>query len=227
MTLRPMTLRPTTLRPMTFRLMTLRPMTLRPAASLALAAGLLAAGAFVLPGCDRGRDARAEAAAPGAAETPPRPLPRYAFAPGLREQYPDVAAFVVQFLETCLANDYAGYRTMVSRRFEPESPQRFAAIYNAIRAVEVHAIEPIELGALPAPTYRIVSAIELDPKQPVAVRGPNRKIAILVFKEEGRWVMVPAPPRLQPAPETPTSAPASGPAETTQPDYPWDEYGDD
>jgi len=94
-------------------------------------------------------------------------------------------------------------------------------------------IESIELGALPKPTYRVVSEIEFDPETQLGKRHQHRRIAILVFPEGENtgspWRMVQAPAGMQPEPAhkqlpTTTSAPASQP---TTPDYPWDASGDD
>ena len=193
-----------------------------------LSLGALAVAAALLGGCDR-----TTPAAPAGATTTSQPataarraLPRYGFAAGLEKKYPGPCAFLVGFLETCLANDYEGYRTMVSRRFEPETRERFEAIYKAIQTVHVDSIEPVSLPALSDEVYRVISDIKLDPTQAVSVRGPNRKIAILVLREQGKWRMVTAPPQLQPKP-TPAPTPASAPAPTSQPSYPWDQSGDD
>lgn len=196
-------------------------------------AALAIAALGLAPACDGKKSAPKGAKPPAetvtALDVRARPLPEYAFAEGLRGQYPEVSSFLVQFLETCLADDYNGYRAMVSRRFEPESRERFEAIYHAIQSVRVEKIEQVQsdrLSALPPPVYRVVSDIKLDPQRAVAMRGPNRKIAILVFREQGDWRMVTAPPQFQPK-----AAPASQPAEpasqpTSQPSYPWDETGD-
>lgn len=179
-----------------------------------------------LGGCDRKQPANT---APGPSTqatdaSKPRVLPRYSFAPGLEHKYPGPCAFLVEFLETCLADDYQGYRDMVSRRFEPETRERFEAIYRAIQTVHVDSIEPVSLPALSDEVYRVISDIKLDPTQAVSVRGPNRKIAILVLREQGKWRMVTAPPQLQPKPTPP---PTSAPAPASQPTYPWDAAGDD
>ncbi len=183
-------------------------------------------------GCDR-KDEPAETPADLAElaqDTPP--LPHYDIPAPLQQKYPEVVGFLRRFLETCLANDYNGYRAMVSHRFEPETRDRFETMYQAIRSVSIESIEPLKLGALPEPTYRVVSEIHLDPEHPVGQRHADRKIAILVFPEGdpqsgSPWRMVQAPPRLQPAlksKQPTTTAPTSQPR---KPDYPWDASGDD
>ncbi len=183
--------------------------------------GLIAAVAL-LCGCER-------AAPVGGAETavldppirPPAVLPEYRFADGLREKYPEVCAFLREFLETCLAGDYTGYRRLVSRFEKPESRERFETIYHALRLVVVEHIEPLgasETGSQPV-AYRVVSAAEFDPQSNVSLRHRDRSLALLVVAEDGGWRMRVAPAELQPRSE-PAATTASAPASTIE--YPWD-----
>lgn len=180
----------------------------------------------ILVGCDGGKNStptRGQEESEASAKAPPH-LPTYQIASELRAQHAEVVAFLDEFLNTCLAGDYAGYRLLVSRTCAPESRERFEAIYHATLAVVVELIEQIEIASIPPPVYLVVSSVELDPQQQVRLRETQRKIAILVFKEDGQWRMAPAPPELQPAeksPPTPTTAPTS-----SAPAYPWDEEGD-
>lgn len=157
---------------------------------------------------------------------PRRPMPAYRFAEGLRAEHPQIVSFLRQFLETCLANDYSGYRKLVSRQIAPESQQRFESIYRAITSVVVERIEKLDDPRLPEPIYRVISSVALDPESKVRLRKPNRKIAILVVHESGAWRMVPAPETLQPRAE-PERPATTAPTPATQPAYPWDEDGDD
>ena len=154
--------------------------------------------------------------------SPPTP-PKYSFAPGVVESQPEVAAFVRSFLETCLAGDYTGYRRLVSRLGQPESKERFQAVYYAIRTVVVESISPIETREAPQPAYLVVSAVDFNPERKVALRSGNRRIAMIVFPEDGEWRMLPAPSELQPQ-DRPTTT--SAPAELPAADYPWDQDGD-
>ncbi|GEM_PF-825644 len=156
-------------------------------------------------------------------------LPSLVFPPALRAAHPEVAGFLDEFLATCLVGDYLGYRQLVSRMFEPESHERFDAIFHAIESVRVESIEPVEFPRVAPPVYRVVSEVELSKQRQVKLRRTHRKVAILVFKERGAWRMAPAPASLQPADKPPASAPASATAPSTTataPSYPWDEDGD-
>lgn len=187
---------------------------------------LVALAAGTLPACERGDTpipTEAEEGDPVPA-LPAEQRPTYKFMPGLREEHPEVSGFVREFLETCLAGNYEDYRKLVSRSANPESKERFQAIYYAIKSVTVETIEAVELPGLPPPAYLVVSVVDFHPDRKVSVRaGANREIAILVFKEDERWRMVPAPAELQPVEQLPatTSAPT-----TSAPHYPWDEDGD-
>jgi len=189
--------------------------------SLALVASL-ALCVLLLCGCDR--RPTGPAAAAGASEPPIEPpayLPEYRVAEGLREQHPEVTAFVDEFLQTCLAGDYLGYRRLVSRYVTPESRDRFRKIYHALRSVSVDSIERLD-GVLPdgSPAYLVISSADFDPESKVRLRHQNRRLAILVMPEDGQWRMRPAPPELQPQ-EAAAPAASSGPT-TSAPSYPWD-----
>ncbi len=182
--------------------------------------------AGMLLGCDGGSGST-PSGSEKTTEPPAQPaqqLPVYDIANGLRAEHPEVAAFLDEFLNTCLVGDYAGYRRLVSRAYAPESRERFDAIYQATEAVTIESIELIDVPRIPPPVYLIISAVELDPQQQIKLRETHREIAILVFKEGEAWRMAPAPPELQPKDEPPattTSAPT-----TSAPAYPWDEDGD-
>jgi hypothetical protein len=160
---------------------------------------------------------------------PPAIPPEYYIADDLRDQYPEVVAFLQQFMETCLAGDYAGYRKLVSRQCDPENRDRFHAVLQAIRVLRVESIEPVELPRLSPDAYVVVSRVEFHPESKARLRRRHDQVAILVLTEEGHWRMMPAPPEWQPTPRESTasaSAPASEPIPTTAPSYPWDEDGD-
>lgn len=192
-----------------------------------------------------------------------KPLPTYTFAgDDMKRRHPEVAAFVTQFLETCLTGDYVAYRRLVSRFEKPESKERFAAIYRGLQSIIVESIEPLEAGRLAAmmrgaersqivdtstsqpnaatpaspdgdaspertTIYVVTSTINFDPASKVDLRHHSRKVAILVFQEEGAWRMAPAPAQLQPR-ERLSRASDSQPAENAEPipDYPWEQDGD-
>ncbi|MFN0137787.1 MAG: hypothetical protein ACKVS9_16915, partial [Phycisphaerae bacterium] len=129
---------------------------------------------------------------------PPAVLPQYRFASDAGHlQHPEAAAFVTQFLETCLAGDYVAYRRLVSRYENPESKERFQAIYYGLRSITVIKLEPLPpIAELPEGTFRVISEAEFDPAAKVSLRHRSRKIAILAFLEEGQWRMRPAPAAL-------------------------------
>jgi hypothetical protein len=161
---------------------------------------------------------------------PPAVRPEYSFAERLRDEYPEVVAFVQQFMETCLAGDYAAYRKLVSRRADPENRDRFQAVFNAISRLHVESIRVLNLPQVSEEVYLVVSKAEFHPETKARLRRKHDQIAILVLKEEGQWRMMPAPPQLQPtttsAPSTDDPDAASAPTTTSAPSYPWDQDGD-
>lgn len=181
--------------------------------------------AGLLVGCDgEGKSASKSGARSSPPAKPEQRLPTLTFPHEVRAAYPEVSAFLDEFLNTCLVGDYAGYRRLVSRAYTPESRERFDAIYQAIEAVTIESIEPIEILRVPPPVYRVTSTVELNSQERAQLRETHRKIAILVFREGDNWRMAPAPAEYQPGEEPP---PATSSAPTTSaPSYPWDEEGD-
>lgn len=202
---------------------------------------------LALPGCDkpdrpskkdRSRDGSSVAATAPATQTT-RKLPAYRFADdALVTRHPDVAAFVRNFLETCLTGDYAAYRKLVSRNEEPQSREKFDRVYSGLSNIDVELIEvlpeekvkalPMPAGISPTgPVYRVVSLVQFDPDANISLRYRSRKLAILAFEEDGHWRMRTAPSKMQPRDERATdSQPAdSQPAELV-PDFPWELDGD-
>ncbi|MFO0837485.1 MAG: hypothetical protein U1D55_03095 [Phycisphaerae bacterium] len=178
----------------------------------------------LLPACDQGPPPGTSSFGENQPVAPPATLPTYSFAPGLAEKHADVAAFIRTFLETCLAGDYSGYRRLVSRSRTPQSKERFQAIYHGLSRVEVEAIEETTLPDAGTPAFRVISTVHVTGERArAALRGDARRIAIVVFLEDGKWVMLPAPSKLQPVDEAQDST--SQPAEIG-PEYPWDQHGD-
>lgn len=144
----------------------------------------------------------------------------YAVAPEVAQAHPDLLPFIRGALDTVIAGDYTGYRRLVASTQTPEPREHFAVIQEALRGVRVVQIEPVTVGDLPQPCYRIVAQIDLDPDSRAALRFRNREIALLVFQEDCQWRLAIAPARLQPG-RAPATAPTTAPADPV-PDYPWE-----
>mgnify|MGYP001185036883 CR=1 FL=1 len=176
--------------------------------------------------CDRGSPSgkRPSSAPAPAVVEPTSPKPEYYFAAGLERDYPDVVAFLRQFMETSLAGDYAGYRRLVSRATDPESRARFERVLNSLRSLTIQEIKEIDAAHVPQPTYLVISQVDLLPEHKVALRRADEdRIAILVFPEEGELRMTFAPAEMQPLGDA--EAPVTAPA-TSQPSYPWEQDAD-
>lgn len=170
-------------------------------------------------GCGRGDRPATPASAPAA--PPNTRLPSYEFAPELASVAPEVRDFVRVFLETCYSGDYAGYRQLVARTVTPETQARFESMYHAIDAVRVETIDSVRLPGVDGEVFRVICDVRLNPDAKRAVRTPERKLAILVFREEGELRMAPAPPELQPHARPTTSQPEEESPEA-EPYFPWD-----
>ncbi len=154
------------------------------------------------------------------------PRPEYTIPIELRTAEPEAAAFVDRFLSVCLGGDYTGYRRLVSRTHKAESKERFEAMYLGVKSLTVEIIEPIHPGKrsrLPAETFRVVSKLEVRPDSRLEQRGIMPRIALLIFREQGEWRMIPAPERWQPQEEAPQAVEDAYDDEPAEPDFPWDE----
>ena len=161
--------------------------------------------------------------------TGPAPMPRatYRFAPQVAAQCPpDLTRFIREAMQTMLLGEYADYRGLISRARTPETEERFSVIQEALRSVEVTAIEEVELPNAPPPTYRILTAFEFDPESMAAHKLESRELAILVFKEGDQWRLMIAPPALQPTRAEATTTQSTTQATQPTPDYPWDDDED-
>jgi hypothetical protein len=216
--------------PMGWRACRPRRRELRKRTRSAIRAALLMAVLAACASCGREdaprRPRSADSSTLAAATQPTRKrLPKYVIPRQLLSDHTEVGGFVIQFLETCYAGDYQGYRDLVGRAFNPESEERFRTIYEAIESVAVDSIEAVDVPDIPPPAYLVISSVSFDPEHKVSLRRPNRKLAILVFEEEGEWRMGPAPPQLQPQEEPePPSVTSTAPAEP-ETHYPWDVEG--
>jgi hypothetical protein len=163
----------------------------------------------------KGQEAGSEFVRPAAT------MPEYTFEETCRRQYPEIVDFLEQFLETCLAGDYGGYRRLCSRLREPETRERFEAVYHAIHSLHVDSIETVELSGLPEPVYRVVCTADFHPESRARLRRKSNRVAVLVVQEQGQWRILPAPAEWQPDRDEPAERmPASAP--TSVPSYPWD-----
>lgn len=181
--------------------------------------------ALALFGCGDNSDRSSNSQSNAASQ--PIHAPEYTIPPEIRDAQPDIAKFLRAFLETCLTGDYPGYRKFVSRREQPETQDRFKRIYDAIEHLTVQRVEEVQVAMLPAPTFVVVSSVTFVPGRTPVFGEDRREIAIIVFREEGEWRMLPAPSRFQPERRRPdgSSQPASQPDEPTV-EYPWEEYGE-
>ncbi len=122
--------------------------------------------------------------------------PSLDFPPHVRSEDEAVNTFITDFYEACCLGEYDRFRLMMSTRVDPFTPERFKKALTAVALIRVEAVEKLpEVEDVPPPVYLVRSRVQL--REDVRKEELERKIAILVFKETGRWVMAPAPKALQ------------------------------
>ncbi len=195
---------------------------------------MIALSLFMIYACDNGGPAQTNSPSEDQERiviSQKGPRPEYTIPIELRTAQPEAAAFVDHFLSVCLGGDYTGYRRLVSRTHKAESKERFEAMYLGVKSLTVEIIElippPGKRSRLPAETFRVVSKLEVRPDSRLEQRGVMPRIALLIFKEQGEWRMIPAPKRWQPKEESPGPVEDAGDDEPEEPDFPWDEDVDD
>lgn len=157
-------------------------------------------GAGYLPGCDEEDDVKKTLGEGGPsprvpwAGTPDRP--RLEFPPQARCENEAVNKFMEDFYQVCYLGQYDKFRLMMSSRVDPFPPDRFKRAVTAIEFVRIESIDKLpDVEDVPPPIYLVQSRVQLRPD--VKVDEKEKIIAIVVFKEAGRWVMAPAPKELR------------------------------
>lgn len=158
---------------------------------------------------------------PNALIPPPPVMPEYTVAPGLEAKQPQIVKFMNQFMQTCLAGDYDRYRDLVSRYENPESRERFQAIYHSLKQMEVSAIDTLPPNERASAAYLVTCGVEFREGSVMARRSkPVRRLAFMIVEEQGALRVRRAPAKLQPHERE--SATESQPASESQPSFPWD-----
>ncbi len=153
----------------------------------------------LLTGCNRdAADDRASGA--GGRRGRPKPdaedRPSLEFPQHVRSKDPAVNKFIEAFYEACYLGEYDKFRLMMSSRVDPFTPDRFKRALTAVEFVRIESIETLpEVTDVPPPIYLVRSRVFI--RQSVRKDEPEKTIAILVFKEAGKWVMAPAPKALR------------------------------
>ena len=141
--------------------------------------------------------------------------PEIVFPKEVRSDDESLNAFLQHFTEVCLAGEYDEYRLLVSRQIEPVSKQQFEKTYRRVEYVEINLICDLpKISELPYPLWLIESIVHI--RQPT--EEPLRRLQVLIFKENEKWVMAPAPRALRQAlaaTSQPVCPPANQPAKKT------------
>ncbi len=107
----------------------------------------------------------------------------------LRAEDPSVNEFILNAIQTCMAEDYEAFRLLWSGLEEPISEQEFRRGFRATRKVTIlHLLQRrTREGDI---VYIVHSLVELDPNE---VPEPERDIVLLLRKESGKWRVARAP----------------------------------
>jgi len=118
-------------------------------------------------------------------------------------------AFLQRFTEVCLAGEYDQYRLLVSRQIKPVSKQQFERTYRRVEYVEITKLRNLpKISELPYPLWLVASTVHVR----LPTEEPVRHLQVLIFKEDDKWVMAPAPRALREAlaaSSQPTTQPAT------------------
>jgi len=181
----------------------------------AVLAGIAASVATTLA-CERDLPATPAVNEPIAAPAPP--AQRVVFPDSLRTDDAGVNRFISDALDICARGDYDAFRILWSARQDPISHEEFEQGWEAVRLIQVRAIEKVVLpdreatttssdstggqgvveGTL-APDVSIVVFIEvsLDPEHPAGRRQPEREVVLLMVQENNGWRFGRAPKELR------------------------------
>ena len=135
---------------------------------------------------------------------PPAEMPEYSVAEGLETKHPEIVRFLNAFMHTCLAGDYDRYRDLVSRYENPETRERFQAIYHSLKRMSIIGIEALSPIERSTACFLITCEVEFREGKPVSRRQRARQLAFLVVEEQSVYRVRRAPGKLQPHNGNPT-----------------------
>lgn len=130
------------------------------------------------------------------------------FAPALRADDEAVNAFVETAMKTSVGGDYDAFRLLWSETREPLSRSEFEKGWEAVREIEVLALERVRVelskpardGEVPSSAgselidaYALLAEVRLDPDHSAGRKEPFRDVVLLLVEEEGAWKLSPAP----------------------------------
>jgi len=151
-------------------------------------------------GCDKGLPDRHERSA---VEVPSKPVQVLKFPPALHIDDPTVNAFVEKAMNACAAGSYDNFRVLWTAEQEPLTRAEYDAGWQAVRLIEVRALEPIKLarqaddGEVLEKRYVLMAEVRFDPEHPAGRKEPTREAVLLLTQEQGRWRLARAPTRIR------------------------------
>lgn len=120
----------------------------------------------------------------------------------LRVDDATVNTFVRSALTQCASSDYEAFRSLWTAKQEPISKAEFSEGWDAVRRIEVRALEKVLLamgddGKTTEPVYVLLAEVELDAAARVGKREPIREIVLMLVREHDQWRLAGAPKEMR------------------------------
>jgi hypothetical protein len=124
------------------------------------------------------------------------------FPESLRVDEPGVNQFVSTALAQCAGGEYDAFRSLWTAKQEPISRAEFNEGWDAVRRIEVRALEKalLDLGdgsGDPEPIYVLFAEVKLDAAARVGRREPVREIVLALVREHDQWRLAGAPKEMR------------------------------
>jgi hypothetical protein len=168
---------------------------------------------LIVTGCGRPpEEAQESDVSPPLIDVTGEPAPTFDFPVACRTDDASLNAFIERFFSACSEGRYEDYRLLCSRYTQPLSREQFRQSWDRVQSVHVIEVAP---RASDVPTdpgdasggrkdskslaWKLTARVAFDE----TVQPSERTVGVVIFYEEGQWVLG------RPSETLPTSAPAS------------------
>jgi len=127
--------------------------------------------------------------------------PNVTFPDEARCDNPEVNNFIVEFLNSLLADDYKNYRLKVTQQREPINQETFDEAYGRVKSITVkkiarvddpRAAKELKLDNVSPPIYQVLAEVAFRGRQSLGQNQSDesmtREVMLTIFKEQNRWV---------------------------------------
>lgn len=154
---------------------------------------LLACMACLTKGCECSRDIEVDEGGgidkPSISKgNPDAPRPEIEFPDTLRQQDESLNLFIEKALQVCHNGDYDAFRQLFGTSYNPPSDADFQRVWHGVKDIR---IERIYRGKGDPPKYYVLAVVNL--RKPDSKLREQRTAPLMVFQEQGRWRLGPAP----------------------------------